>query len=199
MGDGSGPVSELEQIRHEIAAAPENAWAAARGWRPLYVADSGARCVVVGQAPGIKAQTSGIPWNDASGQRLIEWLGIDEETFRAPSKFAILPMDFYFPGKGPHGDLPPRPEFASTWHPRLLAAMPNIRLTLLIGDYAQRHYLGTGSTLTERVRRFSDYLPDRFPLVHPSPLNFRWQAKNSWFAKDVLPALRRSVAEAIDS
>lgn len=190
-------MTELDQIRMDIVSDPSNAWAAKAGYAPVYVASPDARCLIVGQAPGIKAQESGVAWNDASGQRLMEWLGVDELTFRDPANFAILPMDFYYPGKGTTGDLPPRPDFAQTWHPRLLSQMPDIRLTLLVGDYAQRRYLGPGTSLTERVRAFGDYLPERFPLVHPSPLNFRWQARNPWFATDVLPALRERVAEAI--
>jgi uracil-DNA glycosylase len=153
--------------------------------------------VIIGQAPGRLAQESGIPWNDASGVTLMKWLGVDEPTFRTPELFAIVPMDFYYPGPGAHGDLPPRPGFAERWHPPLLAAMPEIRLTLLIGAYAQQHYLGRRGSLTERVRAFRDYLPDRVPLVHPSPLNFRWQARNPWFAEELLPELRKSVAAAI--
>lgn len=190
-------MNALDQIRRDIIADAENAWAAEAGWEPVYVAHADARCLIIGQAPGIKAQESGIPWNDASGERLIEWLGVDEATFRTPSTFAILPMDFYFPGKGRTGDLPPRPGFAEAWHPRLLRAMPDIRLTLVIGGYAQRHYLGNDRSLTERVRGFRDYLPDYFPLAHPSPLNFRWQARNPWFIEDVLPELQRQVAAAI--
>lgn len=190
-------MKELDRIRRDIAAHPCNAWAVAAGFEPLYVAHPDARCLIIGQAPGIKAQQSGIPWNDASGQRLIEWLGVDESTFRDPAAFAILPMDFYYPGKGATGDLPPRADFAPRWHPALLELMPHVRLTLVVGDYAQRHYLGGKSTLTERVRSFRDYLPDRFPLVHPSPLNFRWQSRNPWFVTDVLPELRLRVAEAL--
>ena len=190
-------MDELDRIRREIVADPSNARATTAGFEPLYVAHPDARCLIIGQAPGIKAQESGIPWNDASGQRLIEWLGVDEATFRDPAAFAILPMDFYYPGKAATGDLPPRADFAPTWHPRLLSLMPHIELTLVVGDYAQRHYLGGKSSLTERVRSFRDYLPDRFPLVHPSPLNFRWQARNPWFATDVLPELQRRVAEVI--
>ena len=190
-------MKELDRIRRDIEADPDNAWAVEAGFAPLYVAHPDARCLIIGQAPGIKAQQSGIPWNDASGVRLIEWLGVDEAIFRDPAAFAILPMDFYYPGKAATGDLPPRPGFAPTWHPRLIQEMPHISLTLIIGSYAQQHYLGGKTTLTERVRSFRDYLPERFPLVHPSPLNFRWQARNPWFATDVLPELRRRVAEAI--
>jgi uracil-DNA glycosylase len=193
----SGTPSDLDQIRSEIAADPENAWALAVNFQPIYVADAAARIVIVGQAPGRKAQESGIPWNDASGARLIDWLGVDEGTFRDPSRFALLPMDFYYPGKGPHGDLPPRRDFAARWHPRILQEMPHIELTLLIGSYAQQHYLGTRESLTATVRRFADYLPGRLPLVHPSPLNFRWLAKNPWYEAEVLPQLRQSVRAAL--
>jgi uracil-DNA glycosylase len=192
-----GATSDLERIRREITTDPANEWAVAADYEPLYVADTSARIVVVGQAPGRKAQESGLAWNDASGVRLIEWLGVDEATFRDPSAFALLPMDFYYPGKGPHGDLPPRREFAARWHPQILQAMPDIRLTLLIGSYAQQHYLGTRESLTATVRRFADFLPAVLPLVHPSPLNFRWLAKNSWYEQEVIPQLRQCVRAAL--
>jgi uracil-DNA glycosylase len=190
--------SELERIRSEIIADPDNAWAAAASYQPIYVADASARIAVVGQAPGRKAQESSIPWNDASGARLIDWLGVDEGTFRDPSRFALLPMDFYYPGKAPGGgDRPPRPGFAKRWHPRILEAMPHIKLTLLIGSYAQRHYLGSRGPLTATVRGFADFLPTMLPLVHPSPLNFRWLAKNPWYDEEVLPQLRECVRAAL--
>lgn len=190
---------EIEAIRRAIVADPENAAATAQGYQPLFVAHPAARVAIIGQAPGRRAQESGIPWNDASGVTLMAWLGVDEPTFRSPELFAILPMDFYYPGPGAHGDLPPRRGFAARWHPPLLAAMPDIRLTLVIGAYAQQHYLGPGASLTERTRRFRDYLPERIPLVHPSPLNFRWQARNPWFAEELLPELRRLIAAALTS
>ncbi|PZG16186.1 uracil-DNA glycosylase family protein [Nonomuraea aridisoli] len=193
----SSTASDLERIRAEITADPDNAWAAAANYQPIYVADTAARIAIVGQAPGRKAQESGIPWNDASGARLIDWLGVDETTFRDPSRFALLPMDFYYPGKGRHGDLPPRRDFAARWHPRILQAMPHVQLTLLIGSYAQQHYLGTRESLTATVRRFADYLPAVLPLVHPSPLNFRWLAKNPWYEAEVLPRLRQCVRAAL--
>ena len=189
--------ADLERIRGEITADPDNAWATAAGYQPIYVADASARIVIVGQAPGRKAQESGIAWNDASGVRLIEWLGVDEASFRNPSAFALLPMDFYYPGKGPHGDLPPRRGFAARWHPRILEAMPDVQLTLLIGNYAQQHYLKTRESLSATVRRFEDFLPAVLPLVHPSPLNFRWLAKNPWYEQEVIPQLRRRVHETL--
>jgi uracil-DNA glycosylase len=131
--------------------------------------------------------------------KLRDWLGVSDEKFYDVNLFAILPMDFYFPGKGPHGDLPPRRGFASTWHPKILANLRNIQLTILIGRYAQNEYLGSTkkANLTDTVRSFRDYLPDYFPIVHPSPLNFRWQAKNPWFLSEVIPALREVVTAAL--
>jgi uracil-DNA glycosylase len=157
------------------------------------------KIVVIGQAPGLRAQESQIPWNDASGIKLREWLAVTDPQFYDPDTIALLPMDFYYPGKGTHGDLPPRPGFAPLWHPRILRLMPELRLTVLIGNYAQKHYLGRGAkkNLTETVRAYRDYGPDRIPLVHPSPLNFRWQAKNPWFEAEVIPALRALVAAAV--
>ena len=193
----SEAASDLERIRSAITADPDNAWAAAISYRPIYVADAAARIAIVGQAPGRKAQESGIPWNEASGARLIDWLAVDETTFRDPSRFALLPMDFYYPGQGPHGDLPPRRDFATRWHPRILQSMPHIQLTLLIGRYAQQHYLGTRESLTATVRRFADYLPEMLPLPHPSPLNFRWLAQNPWYEAEVLPQLRQRVRAAL--
>ena len=135
---------------------------------------------------------------DASGKQLRAWLGIDESIFYDPTKVALVPMGFCYPGKGKSGDLPPRPECAPLWHDKLLKYMPDIRLTLLIGQYAQRHYLGeaAGEKLTETVRSFRDHLPKYLPLPHPSPRNRFWVVKNEWFDSDVLPMLRRCVAEA---
>jgi len=186
----------LAELRAEIVADPENAWAARAGYQPLYVAHPAARIVVIGQAPGRRAQESGLAWNDASGATLFEWLGVSEETFRRPELFAVLPMDFYYPGKGGHGDLPPRRGFADRWHPPLLAQLADVRLTLLVGAYAQRHYLGSGS-VTERVRGYRDHLPAVLPLVHPSPLTQRWRARNPWFVDELLPELRGRVAAVL--
>lgn len=194
-------MDELDAIRQEISAHASNAWARERGYEPIYAASPRSRIVVIGQAPGKQAQDSQIPWNDASGIKLRQWLGVTDAQFYATETIALLPMDFYYPGKGKHGDLPPRPTFASLWHPRILTLMPAVRLTVLIGSYAQKHYLGASAkrNLTETVRAYRDYAPDRIPLVHPSPLNFRWQAKNPWFETDVIPALQTLVADAIRS
>ncbi len=186
----------LEAIHTAILEDPENRAATDLGIPPLYSASVQSRIAIIGQAPGRKAQHSRIPWHDASGVTLREWLGISEDQFYDTKIVAILPMDFYYPGRGPHGDLPPRHGFASTWHPMILANLNEIQLTILIGRYAQKAYLGSAqkTNLTETVRSFREYLPRYFPLVHPSPLNFRWQTKNPWFTTSVLPTLRDLVA-----
>ncbi|ONI82956.1 uracil-DNA glycosylase [Actinosynnema sp. ALI-1.44] len=187
----------LADIRAEIMA--DNAWATEQGWQPVYAAAPGARIAIIGQAPGRRAQESGVPFDDPSGDRLRGWLGVTDEQFYDPNRFAILPMDFYFPGKAASGDLPPRADFAPKWHPRILAGLTDVRLTLLIGGYAQKRYLKgrAKSSLTETVRSYRDYLPELIPLVHPSPLNFRWQSRNPWFAAEVVPVLRAEVAKAL--
>lgn len=184
-----------------IAADPMNAHHAAQGYEPVYTAGAKARLLIVGQAPGIKAQLSKIPWNDASGVLLRTWLGISEEVFYNPERVALVPIDFYYPGKGEHGDLPPRKDFARKWHPPLLDLMPHIQLTLLVGSYAQRHYLGANrrKSLTETVRNYREYLPEYFPIVHPSPLTFRWRAKNPWFEAEVVPELKKLVTAALQT
>lgn len=189
----------FDNIRTEIINDPMNAAMKAKDYEPVYAAGAQAKIVVIGQAPGRKAQESGIPWHDASGQMLRAWMGVSDEQFYDPDVIALLPMDFYYPGKGAHGDLPPRKEFASTWHAKLLENMPNVELIILIGAYSQKYYLGkkAGRNLTETVYHYADYLPTYFPLVHPSPLNFRWQAKNPWFKADVVPALREIIAKTL--
>jgi len=154
-----------------------------------------ARIAIIGQAPGIKVHQSGVPWDDASGRTLRTWLGVNEAQFYNPELFAIVPMGFCYPGNGKSGDLPPRPECAPQWHGPLLEAMPNIELTLLIGQYAQAHYLGDRAkrNLTETVRNYKGYLPEQLPLPHPSPRNRFWQAKNPWFTEKVVPELQRRV------
>lgn len=163
------------------------------GPNPVVHLSGSARLLIIGQAPGTRVHDTGIPWNDPSGDRLREWLQMDRETFYDSSRVAIMPMGFCYPGKGKSGDLPPRPECAPQWHQRLLQAMPEISLTLLVGDYAQRYYLGREAarlTLTERVKRWQNYQPAYFPLVHPSPRNRLWLSRNPWFETEVIPALR---------
>lgn len=191
----------FELVRQQIVEDETNAVMRASGFAPVYTAGSEARIAVVGQAPGRRAQASGIPWDDASGATLTDWLGVTAQQLRDPGMFALLPMDFYYPGpgRGGSGDAPPRRGFAARWHPPLFALMPKIELTLLIGRHAQQHYLSRAgpSTLTEVVRDYRRFLPAEFPLVHPSPLNFRWHAKNPWFLADVVPHLRSRVQAAL--
>lgn len=169
------------------------------GANPVLRAQASARLLIVGQAPGVKVHESSIPWNDASGIRLRHWLGLSREQFYDGKHIAIVPMGFCYPGKGSAGDLPPRPECAPTWHQQLLSLLPNLRLTVLIGHYAQAGFLGAerGRTLTETVRDHARFQPRYFPLPHPSPRNQLWVASNPWFDAEVVPALRHTVAEAL--
>ncbi|HKV96408.1 MAG TPA: uracil-DNA glycosylase family protein [Gammaproteobacteria bacterium] len=164
--------------------------------RPVLNAHRDARVLIVGQAPGRKVHETGIPWNDASGERLRAWLNVDPAAFYNPRYFAIIPMGFCYPGKGKSGDLPPRPECARLWLPRLLAELPHIELKILIGRYAQAHYLGARckATLTETVRHWREYWPEYLPLPHTSPRNIGWFKANPWLEKEVIPALRRHPA-----
>ena len=166
------------------------------GPRPILQANTHAKILIAGQAPGRKVHETGIPFNDASGERLRGWMGIDEKNFYNPAKVAILPMGFCFPGSGKSGDHPPRPECADAWRETLLNSLPRIRLTLLIGQYAQKYHLGgkRKKTLTETVKVWREYWQDgMIPLPHPSPRNNIWLSKNEWFEADVLPTLRSKV------
>lgn len=165
------------------------------GVNPVMNAHAKSKIAIIGQAPGKKVHESGVPWRDASGKNLRSWLDVSEETFYEPKNFAIIPMGFCYPGKGTSGDLPPRPECAPTWHPRLLTALSQVKLTLLLGQYAQDYYLGSRKkkNLTETVKAYSEYLPDQLVLPHPSPRNRFWQAKNPWFQNTVIPLLQKRV------
>ena len=167
--------------------------------RPVFHIGRGARLMIVGQAPGRRVHETGIPWNDPSGDRLRAWLAMDRETFYDRAQIAILPTGLCYPGTVDGSDLPPRPECAPLWHPRFRAALPNIRLTLLVGQYAQAHYLGAArkSSLSETVRAYREYLPNFFPLPHPSWRNSAWITRNPWFEKQLLPALCRAVTSAL--
>jgi len=192
-------MSNIGSITSAIINDPDNAWATEQGWKPVYTAHANAKILIIGQAPGRLAQESGIPWDDPSGRNLRNWMGVDDGIFYDPEKIALVPMDFYFPGSKERGDLPPRPGFAQKWHPPLMKAMTNVKLTLLIGQYAQNHYLGNKrkKNLTQTVEAYREYLPQYFPLVHPSPRNNIWQKKNPWFAKSLLPTLRRDIGLAL--
>jgi uracil-DNA glycosylase len=155
---------------------------------------------MVGQAPGVKVHESGIPWHDASGIRLRQWLGVEESVFYDARRFAIVPMGMCYPGRGRSGDLPPRPECAPLWHDRIFSLMPRIRLTILIGQYAQAKFLGERrrATLTETVAAWKSYAPEFIALPHPSPRNLNWFKQNPWFDKQVIPALRMRVQQALE-
>lgn len=223
----------LDELLTEIRACTVCAAHLPLGPRPVVRAAKTARLMIIGQAPGTKVHETGIPWNDRSGDRLRDWLQIDQETFYDESKIAIMPMGFCYPGvvgqnagkgtgsltppslpagnardggskkagkKQSPGDAPPRPECAPLWHHRLLAELPNIELTLLVGQYAQKYYLGKsrGKTLTETVSRFPEYLPDGYlPLPHPSWRTTGWQRKNPWFDDELLPILQRMIKDML--
>jgi uracil-DNA glycosylase len=170
------------------------------GPRPVFLVGAGAHLMVVGQAPGRRVHETGIPWNDPSGDQLRAWLHMDRARFYDTSRIAIVPTGLCYPGSGERGDLPPRPECAPLWHPRFRAALPRVRLTLLVGMHAQAYYLSgkRKKTMAETVRAWRDYLPEFFPLPHPSPRNRLWMKNNPWFVKEVLPALRRRVGHALN-
>ena len=167
--------------------------------RPIVQASINARILIIGQAPGQKVNASGIPWDDQSGNELRRWLGVSKEQFYNRNLFALMPMGFCYPGKGVSGDLPPRSECAPLWHKKLLSEMNRIKLTLLIGQYAQKFYLGEKfkPTITENVKDFKHFLPGYLPLVHPSPRNKIWQKKNPWFESLVIPELQAIVSTLI--
>ncbi len=163
-------------------------------------ADPAARILIVGQAPGTKVHASGVPWDDASGKRLRDWLGVTSDAFYDESKFAIVPMGFCYPGRVKGGDNPPRPECAPLWHEAIRKTLPRIELTLLIGQYAHAYYLKDRrkATLGETVQAWRDYEPSGFiPLVHPSPRNQIWLKRNSWFEREVIPHVRERVASCL--
>ncbi|WP_373491058.1 uracil-DNA glycosylase family protein [Parasphingorhabdus sp.] len=169
------------------------------GPRPLLQAGKDANILIVGQAPGSKTHEKGRPFDDASGKRLRAWLGVSEDQFYDPDIFAIIPMGLCYPGTGAGGDLPPRPECAPAWRKPLLQALPNIQLTLLLGQYALSWHLGErqSRTLTQTVQRWPEFWPDLLPLPHPSPRNIRWFKANPWFEADVIPVLQRRVRALI--
>lgn len=169
------------------------------GPRPVVQAGASARLLIVGQAPGAKVHAGGVPWDDASGARLRGWLGIDAVRFYDVAQVAIVPMGLCYPGRGRGGDLPPRRECAPLWLDALLARLPRIELTLLIGQYAQRHYLGAmrKASLAATVAAYADYAPRYFPLPHPSPRNTAWLQRHPWFERELLQRLRERVRAAL--
>ncbi|EOB6679751.1 uracil-DNA glycosylase family protein [Vibrio vulnificus] len=188
----------LEQLLTQIRACQVCASALPLGANPVVQAHSEAKILIIGQAPGTKVHHTSIPWNDASGNRLRAWLDIEKQTFYDPKQIAIMPMGFCYPGQGQSGDLPPRKECAPLWHEALLKHLPNIELTLLIGQYAQNRYLSNKpKTLTETVQNWQAWLPDYLPLPHPSPRNTLWLRKNPWFEEQTVPYLRQQVHQRL--
>ena len=169
------------------------------GVRPVLQLHPKARILIAGQAPGLKVHQSGIPFDDASGNRLREWMGITRETFYDPKQVAILPMGFCFPGTGKSGDLPPREECEPAWRKELLGVLQNVQLTLVLGKYAQSyHFGGARRSVTDLVKSWPEYWPQTVPLPHPSPRNNIWLRRNPWFEADLLPVLRKRIAKEID-
>ncbi len=183
--------SLLKEIRQCQVCLPE----LEHGVNPVLSASPHSKIVIIGQAPGMAVHKSGVPWQDKSGDRLREWLGVSEEQFYNPEIFAIIPMGFCYPGKGKSGDLPPRKECAPLWHQLIWQHLTEAKLTLLIGSYAQSYYLSDNrkKTLTETVKNFEEYLPSYLPLPHPSPRNNIWLKKNPWFLEEVIPYLRKEI------
>lgn len=170
------------------------------GPRPVVQVSGLARILIVGQAPGRRVHETGVPFDDPSGDRLRSWMGIDKNIFYDPEKVAIMPMGFCFPGTGKSGDLPPRPECAVEWRQQLLDLLPNVELTLIIGQYAIEWHLGDSRKriLTDTVKAWREYWPDKAVLPHPSPRNNIWLKKNNWFEDEILPALKSRIANVLN-
>ena len=191
---------KFEQLKKDIMSDIDNKKYSDKGIEPLFSAPRTAKILIIGQAPGLKAQESRIFFNDKSGVKLREWMGIDNEIFYNSGLIGVVPMDFYYPGKGKSGDLPPRKNFASRWHAKVLELMPDVELIILVGKYAQDYYLKDGKekNLTETVKNYKKYLPKYFPIVHPSPLNFRWHNNNPWFLEEVVPELQERIKKILN-
>ena len=190
--------AEAQRLHGEIAACTLCSEHLPLGPRPVVQFSPLSKVLIIGQAPGTKVHASGVPWDDDSGDRLREWLGLDKATFYDPDAIALMPMGFCYPGKASGGDAPPRPECAPQWHDRVLGVLPEDRLTLLVGAYAQTQYLPQPKkwSMTERVRRADECAPF-LPMPHPAWRVRMWMAKNSWFEAETLPRLRRSVTQAL--
>ncbi|WP_296127354.1 uracil-DNA glycosylase family protein [uncultured Anaerococcus sp.] len=184
----------MEEIIGKLKKDPRNESYTERGIGPIFQLNKDSKILIIGQAPGKKVEESGILFADKSGENLVDWLGISMEDLHSKD-YSIIPMDFYYPGKAKSGDNPPRKFIAEEYHPLILNQLENVRLTILIGAYAQKFYLKENfkKNLTETVRNYKAYLPKYFPLVHPSPLNNRWMAKNPFFKEEVLPELKNIV------
>lgn len=183
----------LRPLLREIRGCTECVQWLPAGPRPIVQAGTKARVAIIGQAPGRKVHETGIPWDDPSGDRLRNWLGVGRDTFYDPNALALVPMGFCYPGTTKGADLPPRPECAPLWHERLLSALPNIELYLLFGRYAQARYLGDKASkkLTDTVVNWRAFTPRMIPMPHPSPRNQRWLVRNPWFEDEVIPYTQR--------
>ena len=193
--------NKLHDLLKEVRACEICAPDLPLGPRPTVAAKSSAKIMIIGQAPGTKVHETGIPWNDPSGDRLRNWLCLTRETFYDGSKIAIMPMGFCYPGRLERGgDNPPRPECAPAWHEKILAGLPNIELTLLVGMYAQKYYLAEQNkkTLTETVRHWQDFVPAMIPTPHPSWRTTAWLKKNLWFEAELLPVLQQKVRKLLE-
>jgi uracil-DNA glycosylase len=191
-------MTSLKSLLSEVSRCQLCAASLPLGPNPVLQCSASAKILLAGQAPGSKVHRTGVPFDDPSGNRLRDWLGISREVFYDASVIAILPMGFCYPGTGPSGDLPPRPECAERWRETLLAHMKQIKLTLVLGQYAQRYHFDTkSSSLTELVRGWKDYWPDMIPLPHPSPRNNRWLKQNPWFETELLPELKTRVKQIL--
>jgi uracil-DNA glycosylase len=191
-------VGKFEDLLAEVRACQICAPHLPHGVRPVIQLHRNAPILIVGQAPGRRVHESGIPFQDPSGVRLRQWMGIDEETFYDPQRVAILPMGFCYPGTGSSGDYPPRPECAPAWRQPLLSHLKNIRLTLVLGQYAQAYHLKVKpQTVTQAVASWRDYWPKQLPLPHPSPRNQAWFKKNKWFETEVLPLLQKRIKQLL--
>lgn len=163
------------------------------GPNPIIEATKKSKIVLISQAPGRIVHNTNKAWNDQSGKKLREWLDVVEETFYNPDNFAILPMGFCYPGKAKTGDLPPRKECAPMWHEEVWREMANVKLKILIGSYACNYYLPDNRNLTEKVNNYKDYLPEYWPIPHPSPVNRFWRSKNPWFEEEVIPEFQQKI------
>ncbi len=188
----------LKRLLQEVRACQVCAPQLPLGPNPVLRAGHTARLLIIGQAPGTRVHATGIPWNDPSGDRLCDWLQLERARFYDESRIAIIPIGLCYPGKGKSGDLPPRPECAPLWHARLVHELPQLQLRLLVGKYAQDNYLGSKRrSMADTVHDYLEYLPEYFPLPHPSPRNVRWFREHPWFEAEVLPALRTHVAAVL--
>ena len=193
------PRTKLQLLTREIRACTCCEQQLPFAPNPIVRPSAKAKILIIGQAPGTKVHETSISWNDASGNKLRDWMGIDRDIFYDDDKIAVMPMGFCYPGKGKSGDLPPRPECAPKWHSSLLELMSQVELTLLIGMYAQKYYLQAQrkKNLTETVRAWRMYMPHYLPMPHPSPRNKLWLKKNAWFEREVIPVLKNRVRELI--